>query len=120
MFDIHIALPLIEKAVEPYPKAALFELARAGYTSPFEILVACILSIRTLDEVMVPPQDRAAVDPTVAPAKSAAATRRRRITERSYARPRIDSITSGVGSRTPPVPRARPRLQPGPGPARTR
>lgn len=54
MFDVHKAIPLIEKAVEPYPKAALFELAREGYTSPFEILVACILSIRTLDEVMLP------------------------------------------------------------------
>ena len=58
MFDIHIAMPLIEKAVEPYPKAALFELAQEGYTSPFEILVACILSIRTLDEVMLPTAKR--------------------------------------------------------------
>jgi endonuclease III len=53
-FDIHTAIPLIEKAVEPYPKAALFELAQQGYSSPFEILVACILSIRTLDEVSLP------------------------------------------------------------------
>ena len=58
MFDIHKAIPLIEKAVTPYPKAALFELAQAGYTSPFEILVACILSIRTLDEVMLPTAKR--------------------------------------------------------------
>lgn len=54
MFNIDKAIPLIEKAVAPYPKAALFELAREGYTSPFEILVACIISVRTYDEVMLP------------------------------------------------------------------
>jgi endonuclease-3 len=54
MFDIHKAIPLIEKAVEPYPKAALFELAQEGYASPFEILLACIISIRTRDEVTLP------------------------------------------------------------------
>jgi endonuclease III len=41
----------VEEAVLPYPKAALFELAEDGFDSPFEQLVACILSIRTLDEV---------------------------------------------------------------------
>jgi endonuclease III len=41
----------IEIAVQPYPKAAMFELAEKGYTTPFEQLVACILSIRTYDEV---------------------------------------------------------------------
>jgi endonuclease-3 len=43
----------IEAAVDPYPKAAMFELAERGYNSPFEQLVACILSIRTYDEVSV-------------------------------------------------------------------
>jgi endonuclease-3 len=33
-----------------YPKAALFELAEEGFDSPFELLVACIISIRTRDE----------------------------------------------------------------------
>jgi endonuclease III len=49
-----VALARIEAAVRPYPKAALFELAEDGYTSLFEQLVACIISIRTLDEVMLP------------------------------------------------------------------
>lgn len=44
----------VEEAVRPYPKAALFELAEQGFSSPFEILVACIISIRTRDEVMLP------------------------------------------------------------------
>lgn len=50
-FDIDLALAHIEEAVAPYPKAAMFELADEGFTSPFEQLIACILSIRTLDEV---------------------------------------------------------------------
>jgi endonuclease-3 len=47
-------LRLIEAAVRPYPKAALFELAERGRVSVFEQLVACIISIRTRDEVMLP------------------------------------------------------------------
>src|SRR5918911_2259754 len=53
-FDISVALRRIHKAVEPFPKAALFELAEDGFTSTFEQLVACIISIRTYDEVMLP------------------------------------------------------------------
>ena len=53
-FDIKVALARIRKAVAPYPKAAMFELAERGHTTPFEQLVACIVSIRTLDEVMLP------------------------------------------------------------------
>jgi endonuclease-3 len=53
-FDIDVAISRIEEAVRPYPKAALFELAEEGYNSPFEQLVACIISIRTLDEVTLP------------------------------------------------------------------
>jgi endonuclease-3 len=45
---------LIERAIKPYPKAAMFELAEAGFTSLFQQLVACIISIRTLDEVSAP------------------------------------------------------------------
>lgn len=41
----------IEDAIEPYPKAALFELAEEGFNSAFEQLVACMISIRTRDEV---------------------------------------------------------------------
>jgi endonuclease-3 len=49
-FDIDLAIKRIRDAVSPYPKAALFELAGEGFDSPFEILVACIISIRTRDE----------------------------------------------------------------------
>lgn len=50
-FDIKSALRQIRRAVHPLPKAAMFALAEEGYTSLFEQLVACILSIRTRDEV---------------------------------------------------------------------
>lgn len=50
-FDIDQVIPQIRAAVQPFPKAAMFALAEAGYQSPFEQLIACILSIRTYDEV---------------------------------------------------------------------
>ena len=50
-FDIESALRQIRRAVRPLPKAAMFALAEEGFTSLFEQLVACILSIRTRDEV---------------------------------------------------------------------
>jgi endonuclease-3 len=53
-FDIGLAVRRIRKAVKPFPKAALFELAEDGYTTTFEQLVACIISIRTYDEVTLP------------------------------------------------------------------
>jgi endonuclease-3 len=49
-FDIHLAIRRIRNAVSRYPKAALFELADAGFGSPFEVLVGCIISIRTREE----------------------------------------------------------------------
>ena len=48
-FDITLVLSLIQEAVRPFPKAAMFELFEEGFTSPFEQLVACIISIRTYD-----------------------------------------------------------------------
>jgi len=53
-FDIDAALERIEHAVQPWPKAALFQLAEEGYASVFEQLLACIISIRTYDEVTLP------------------------------------------------------------------
>jgi endonuclease-3 len=53
-FDIGVALDRIEQAVQPWPKAALFQLAEEGHTSVFEQLLACIISIRTYDEVTLP------------------------------------------------------------------
>jgi len=52
-FDIDVAMERIGKAVRPFKKAAMFDLADQGFSSPFELLVACIISIRTLDEVTV-------------------------------------------------------------------
>lgn len=57
-FDATEAIPLLREAVAPYPKAALFELFADGHTSVFEILVACVVSIRTYDEVMLPAAKR--------------------------------------------------------------
>jgi endonuclease III len=53
-FDVSIAMQHIDIAVQPYPKAAMFELAERGYRSLFEQLIGCIISIRTLDEVSLP------------------------------------------------------------------
>jgi endonuclease-3 len=52
--DIGQAIERIRTAVRPWPKAALFQLAEEGFTSAFEQLVACIISIRTYDEVTLP------------------------------------------------------------------
>jgi endonuclease-3 len=57
-FDIKAVIRRVRKAVEPFPKAMLFQIAEEGYTSPFEQLVACIISIRTLDEVSYPESKR--------------------------------------------------------------
>src|SRR5262249_50326415 len=53
-FDIAEAIRKLRKAVAPYPKAAMFELAARGHDSILELLVACIISIRTRDEVSLP------------------------------------------------------------------
>lgn len=53
-FEVEVAVRRIRKAVEALPKAALFELAAEGFDSPFEQLVACMISIRTRDEVTLP------------------------------------------------------------------
>ncbi|HUR94798.1 MAG TPA: endonuclease III [Gemmatimonadales bacterium] len=50
-FRIGPALASVRRAVRPLPKAAMFALAEEGHRSLFEQLVACILSIRTRDEV---------------------------------------------------------------------
>lgn len=50
-FDIDVAMERIREAVKPYPKAAMFELRDDGFASPFEQLIACMLSVRTRDEV---------------------------------------------------------------------
>lgn len=52
--EIDVAMDRIREAVRPFPKAAMFELAEDGFDSPFEQLLACIISIRTRDETMYP------------------------------------------------------------------
>jgi endonuclease III len=51
--DIDVAVERMREAVQPYPKAAMFELAEAGFNTPFEQLLACIISIRTYDEMTI-------------------------------------------------------------------
>lgn len=53
-FDMDAAIPAIREHVRPFPPAALFQLADEGFGSPFEQLLACIISIRTKDEVTLP------------------------------------------------------------------
>ncbi len=49
-FEIDEAMVRLRDAVRPFPKAAMFELRDDGFGSPFEQLVACMLSVRTRDE----------------------------------------------------------------------
>src|SRR5881227_567556 len=53
-FDIPEMMRRVREAVRDHPKAVLFELAERGFGSPFQILVACIITIRTLEEVSLP------------------------------------------------------------------
>ncbi|HWJ28443.1 MAG TPA: endonuclease III [Flavisolibacter sp.] len=53
-YNLNVMLNRIEKAVSGYPKAAMFELYEKGYTTLFEQLISCIISIRTLDETTIP------------------------------------------------------------------
>jgi endonuclease-3 len=53
-FNVDEVIARVREAVAGKPKAVLFELAERGYGSPFEILIACIITIRTLEEVSLP------------------------------------------------------------------
>ncbi len=53
-FDIDRAMDGVRDGIKHERKAALFELYDDGFTSPFEQLLACIISIRTRDEDTVP------------------------------------------------------------------
>jgi endonuclease-3 len=53
-FNIHVVIRRIRAAVEELAAAAMFELRDDGYGGLFEQLVACIISIRTRDEVSLP------------------------------------------------------------------
>ena len=53
-FDIDVVLSRIRAAVTQHADAAMFALAERGFGSVFQQLVACIISIRTRDEVSLP------------------------------------------------------------------
>jgi endonuclease-3 len=54
VFDVDVAFLRVREAVRPFPRAMLFELYDNGHRSAFEILVACLISVRTRDEVSLP------------------------------------------------------------------
>jgi endonuclease-3 len=53
-FDIDIVVRRIRQEVKQFADAAMFDLAEQGYATPFHQLVACIISVRTRDEVSLP------------------------------------------------------------------
>ena len=53
-FDIDLAMKRIRRAVKAFPQAALFALRDQGHGTVFEQLVACVISVRTRDEVTLP------------------------------------------------------------------
>src|SRR3954464_6207973 len=53
-FNIDRAIVLLRQAVRPFAPAAMFALKDAGFGTLFQQLVACIISIRTRDEVSLP------------------------------------------------------------------
>jgi endonuclease-3 len=53
-FNIHAVLRRIRLEVKQFADAAMFDLAAQGYATPFHQLVACVISVRTRDEVSLP------------------------------------------------------------------
>ena len=52
--DIHEAMRRVTEAVREMPAPSMFQLAEEGFSTPFEQLIACIISIRTLEETSLP------------------------------------------------------------------
>ena len=69
-FEIDPVLDRIRESVSAFPRAAMFELRENGYTSLFEQLISCLISVRTYDEVSLPVSrrlfDRARTPATIA------------------------------------------------------
>lgn len=57
-FDIDEAFRRLRIAVASYPKAAMFELRDRGHATPFEQLVASLISARTRDETTLTVAER--------------------------------------------------------------
>src|SRR5207237_1855304 len=53
-FNIHTVLRRIRLEVKQFADAAMFDLAEKGFATPFHQLAACIISVRTRDEVSLP------------------------------------------------------------------
>jgi len=53
-FDIHAVVRRIRQEVKQFADAAMFDLAEQGFATPFHQLAACIISVRTRDEVSLP------------------------------------------------------------------
>ena len=53
-FDIDLVFRLLREATAHLPKAAMFDLRDRGHASPFEQLVAALISARTRDETTTP------------------------------------------------------------------
>jgi endonuclease III len=53
-FDIDEVFKRLREVTSHLPKAAMFDLRDRGYGSPFEQLVASLISARTLDETTIP------------------------------------------------------------------
>lgn len=53
-FDIHAVVRRVRQEVKQFADAAMFDLAGQGFATPFHQLAACIISVRTLDEVSLP------------------------------------------------------------------
>jgi endonuclease III len=53
-FNIQLAFARLRDVMKAYPQAAMFQLAEEGHRSLFEQLIACMISIRTYDEVSLP------------------------------------------------------------------
>jgi len=53
-FDIHAVIRRVRLEVKQFADAAMFDLAEQGFATPFHQLAACIISVRTRDEVSLP------------------------------------------------------------------
>lgn len=53
-FDIDEMVRRIRHEVKQFADAAMFDLADQGFSTPFHQLAACVISIRTFDEVSLP------------------------------------------------------------------
>ena len=53
-FDLEKAIVLLRRAVNGLPAPSMFELRSRGYGSLFQQVVACMISVRTYEEVSLP------------------------------------------------------------------